>query len=303
MNPTIFITLSRTPAERAYARVLINSLRAFGGELGQCAIWVFDANPQAAQEDPLTGAGIDVFPLKTPASVCPSPGKCYFFAEKVFACTEAERMAPPDVQNLVWMAPEFLVVKPPVLLDLGTTFDVAVRPVHVKNVGVLAAEPLDDFWRRVCEQVGVNDIPMTTETFVGAQQLHAYFNSHVLSVNPSRGLCAQWFKHFEALVGDEAYQHGACKDVLHKIFLHQAVLSVLLATEVTPQRLRILPPDYSYPYNLHAKVPPERRAQALNDLVCLTYEERVLDPDEVDDIAIQEPLRAWLAARDLPRPT
>ena len=54
---------------------------------------------------------------------------------------------------------------------------------------------------------------------------------------------------------------------------------------------------YNYPYNLHQSVPPERRAVALNDLVCLTYEERSLDPKLMTDIEVHEPLRPWLADR------
>jgi hypothetical protein len=64
-----------------------------------------------------------------------------------------------------------------------------------------------------------------------------------------------------------------------------------------PDRIRILPAEYSYPYNLHGQVPEGRRAGALNDLVCFAYEDRSLDPDIVSDIQIREPLRSWLSAR------
>jgi hypothetical protein len=70
-----------------------------------------------------------------------------------------------------------------------------------------------------------------------------------------------------------------------------------VVTLLDPERIRMLPPDYSYPYNLHQVVPPDRRALALNDLVSIAYEDRSLDPDVVDDIAIHEPLRSWLSVR------
>jgi hypothetical protein len=59
---------------------------------------------------------------------------------------------------------------------------------------------------------------------------------------------------------------------------------------------------YNYPYNLHASVPEPRRAQALNALVCIAYEDRCLDPGEMVDIAVEEPLRSWLAERHGARP-
>ena len=48
-------------------------------------------------------------------------------------------------------------------------------------------------------------------------------------------------------------------------------------------------------------VPSDRRALTINDLVCIAYEERSLDPTVVDDIGIDEPLRSWLSARQLER--
>jgi hypothetical protein len=132
---------------------------------------------------------------------------------------------------------------------------------------------------------------------VGAQRIRAYFNSHTFAIRPATGLLSRWLDDFEALVGDEDYQARACEDQLHQVFLHQAILSALLATQIEPQRLRILPPTYSYPYNLHASVPPARRAETLNELVCVAYETRSVDPDVVDDIEIAEPLRSWLVDR------
>jgi hypothetical protein len=119
-------------------------------------------------------------------------------------------------------------------------------------------------------------------------------------VNPSRGLLRKWLECFQTLVLDKAYQATYCHDELHQVFLHQAVLSALLATSLEPARIRVLPPTYSYPYNLHESVPPERRAPMLNDLVSITYEDRSLDPAIVDDIGIREPLRSWLYDQKIP---
>jgi len=81
---------------------------------------------------------------------------------------------------------------------------------------------------------------------------------------------------------------------LHRIFLHQAIFSALIAAAVPLERLRILPPEYNYPYNLHASLLPEQRVRAFNDLVTFTYENRTIDPAGLADIAVDEPLRSWL---------
>jgi len=62
------------------------------------------------------------------------------------------------------------------------------------------------------------------------------------------------------------------------------------------ERIRILPAEYNYPYNLQSRVPPERRARALNDLVTVACEDRSMDPAAMDDIEVREPLLSWLAA-------
>ena len=289
---TLFFTLVGTAGQRARARLLVESLRAFGGRLRHCPIWVFEADRDRAPCDELAGEGVTVRPLKVPDTV-----QNNWFGSKVAACAQAEALAGPEVRSLVWLAADCLVIGPPTLLDLAPDHDVAVRPVHHRNVGLRAGEPLDDFWRGVYGALGIEELEATVETFVEGERIRPYFNSHVLAVNPALGLFGRWLALFEGLVADRSFQAGSCSDVAHQIFLHQAVISALLATAVEPERVRHLPPDYSYPYNLHASVPAGRRARALNDLVCITYEERPLDPALVDDIEIDEPLRSWLSSR------
>jgi len=239
--------------------------------------------------------GVRVFPLTVPDTV-----SRYWFAGKVCACARAEELAVPRVQSLIWLSPDCLIIKPPLLFDLGPSFDAAVRPVHIRNVGLGVTEPLDDFWKKICETVGVRDIQTAVESFVDAQHIRAYFNSHALAVNPAKGLFRRWFECFESLVCDQEFQSSSCQDEHHQIFLHQAVLSALLVTSLDSKRTRVLPPDYNYPYNLHQSVPLDRQALALDDLVCITYEDRSLDPNVVDDIDIHDPLRSWLYAHAAP---
>lgn len=287
-----FLTLVRTPYGRSCARILVDSIRSFGGYLSHCPVWLFEANPQEVSCESLESLDVQRFPL-----VVPEAGRHYYFADKVYACAQAEGMVSPNVQSLIWIDPGCLVIRPPLLYSLGQAFDAAVRPVHIKNVGLLPDEPLDGFWKKICECVGVHDITTTVETFVDGQRIRSYFNSHAFAINPSKGLLRRWFECFEDLVSDGEYQKDSCQDELHQIFLHQAVWSALLVTELDSNRVRELPPDYNYPYNLHQSVLVERRAAVLNDLVSITYENRSLDPKQVDDIEIHDPLRSWLSTR------
>ncbi len=259
-----------------------------------CPIWVFATEPQTEPCLDLAGSQVEVFPLPIPEVL-----KHYPFGGKVLACARAEEKAPAEVQSLVWLDLECLVVQQPLLYDLGDEFDAALRPVHHRNVGLSPAEPLDAFWEGICHALGIQDVNLTVDSFIGSERLRAYFNTHGFSVRPGLGIFHRWNELFERLVCDKPFQETACRDEIHRIFLFQALLSALIASSVDQQRIRILPPTYNYPYNLHDRVLGGQRAAALNDLVTLTFEGRIIHPKAMTDIEIREPLRTWLETRAL----
>ncbi|MBC8508246.1 MAG: hypothetical protein H8D34_25595 [Chloroflexi bacterium] len=285
----LFVTLVSSPEHLEKAQLLIDSIRAFGGPLSRSPIWIFESDPQRAPCEYLRGDGIRVLPLNIPESV-----RGNYFAGKVYACAYAETWAEQRIKSLIWISPDCLVIKPPLLFDLGVDFDAALRPVHIKNVGLLVEDELDDFWKKIYKTVGVDDVQAAVDSFVGGRRIRAYYNSHAFAVNPAKRLLKRWFDCFEKLLLDDKFQQMMNND--QHIFLHQAVLSALLATQIIPDRVRILPPEYSYPYNLHGDVPDEWRAECLNDLVSIAYENRSLNPNLVTDINIDEPLRSWLSS-------
>lgn len=296
-NAIAFVTMVSEPGEIPEARRMMDSIRAFGGPMSACPVWLFEADPDGAPCGSLAGEGVEVVPLTVPDAL----RRC-FFGGKVWACAEAERMAvSAGVRSLVWMDTNCLVVQPPLLYDLGDACDAAVRPVHIQNVGLRAGAPLDGYWRGIYRAVGVEDISATVESYVDGQTLRAYFNSHAFAIRPDKGLMRRRAELFEALAGDQEFQAAHCQDVRRRIFLFQAVWSALLVNMLDWERVRILPPEYNYPYNLQDLVPPERRARALNDLVTVACEERNMDPAAMNDIEVREPLRSWLAARAKPQ--
>ena len=289
----IFVSAARSPYGRGCLRMLIDGLRVFGGEVGKSPFWIFDPEPDKMLCKSLEGERVEVFPLHVPEAI-----RHYLFANKVSGCAQAEAMMAGKVGSLVWIDPNCLVVNPPVLYDLGEAYGAAVRPVHIRNVGLSVTEPVDAFWWGIYKAVGVQDIEMTVQSFVDQQTLRAYFNSHAFAVNPSSGLMQRWLEGFQMLVCDREFQNSGCQDERHQIFLFQALLSALLVTSIDQQRIRILPPTYNYPYNLQQSLAPERRVKVLNELVSFAYEDKPVDPAVVNDIGIEEPLRSWLLSRE-----
>jgi hypothetical protein len=224
----------------------------------------------------------------------------YPFAEKVAACALAEELAGPEVRSLVWLSQDCLIVNPPILFDLRSATgvvpaDAAFRPVHHRNVGSPAHEPMDAFWRGVYQAVGIGETPYKVESFADGQDLRPNFNTHCFAWNPATGLGRSWWAHFGAMASDQDFQAGPCWDELHQIFLHQAILSTLVPKMLDWDRVRLLPPEYNYPLNLLTEMPPDRRAPTLNSLVNAVYE----DAFPRSGIEVREPLRSWLKDRGL----
>jgi hypothetical protein len=169
----------------------------------------------------------------------------------------------------------------------------------VSNVGLPFGASPDVFWQGIYAALRIDGVALKVESFVDAQTMYAYFNSHAFAVRPALGLMRRWQELFTHLVTDAGYQRVACQDEPHKIFLFQALLSTLLATAIHASRLRLLPPDYNYPYNLQASLPPGRRAASFGSLTCLTYEDRCIDPNQVNDISIPDNLHMWLEAHNV----
>lgn len=289
---SIFLTRVRSQAGKAAARLLIDSIQTFGGEMRGCPVWVFAVDPQVEACRDLASSQVEVFPLQVPRALTEYP-----FGDKVLACAHAEAQSAAETRSLIWLDLECLVIQPPVLYDLGNESDAALRPVHLRNVGLSPSEALNYFWESIYHAVGVQEIRQTVESFVDRQHLRAYFNSHAFSINPRLGLLRRWYELFERLVCDRQFQETACREQRSQIFLFQALLSALVASTVDQQRIRILPPSYNYPYNLHGEIGKDQRAVTLNDLVSITFEGRTLHPQSVRDIDIREPLRTWLEER------
>jgi hypothetical protein len=272
----------------------VQSLRLFGGSLSQAPIQIF-FQPEPQTVDRLnTFAGIENIQL-TPLALDPTAsGSDYPFASKVHACAQAETMAGSSTRTLIWFNPGCLIVRPPTLFGLTPSFDAAFRPVHHQNIGSLAQMPLDDYWQAVYRAAGLDEAPFMVESFADSRTLRPYFNTHCFSINPSLGLLNSWQQCFRTMVDEISFQSGPCNGPLERIFLHQAVLSTLAAKHLGQERIRLLPPVYSYPLHMHPQISPDRRPRRLNDLVCPVYEGAFKYPDILNGLQVDEPLHSWL---------
>lgn len=292
-DPIWFATVVSSPEDRWCARLLLASLRAFGGALAGSPVLLFSTDmpgpPGRETVVAFADQGVQIVRLPPDSLI----GE-YLFATKVRACARAEEIVAGRARTLAWLDPRCLVVKPPEGLALDAAHDAALRPVHIRNVGSPSAEMPDDFWQAVFAALGLPDVELGVESYVDAQRIRAYFNCGTFAVNPNLGLMRRWRDGFARLANDRAFQAGPCADELHRIFLHQAVFSALLASEIELLRIRFLPPAYGYPVHLHHRVPADRRPAALNDLTTIIHEDLETDALGMNGLEVHEPLAEWL---------
>lgn len=288
-NQILYMTAVSSKVEVQQVKLLLDSLFRFSGKLGEYPVWLFFTDMDFS-EDFLESDKVKIFHLNIEA-----PFRNYPLCEKVFACALAEEMASSEVRSLVWLNPDCLIFNPPKLFALEKECEAAFRPVHIRNVGSLANEPIDGYWMSVYEEIGVMKVPYTFESFVDAQTIRPYFNTHCFSIDPSLRIMRTWRAYFKSLVLNREFQTNYCQDSLHQLFLHQVVLSALIMKLIEQKRMLMLPPEYSYPLHLQDKLPSTKRFQSLNQLVCMVYEDSTL----LDGIEIEEPIRSWLKAKRL----
>lgn len=281
-----------SPSDERSAVMLIESIRAYGGIFKDCPVYVFQ---DITADNPclrLKKLGVNMLPLQIDPAA-----KNYLFSAKVYACAQAEKLLTGKVENLIWFDNTSLVFSSLDGLFLQDGKDVALRPVQLLNtIGLAPEAPVDAFWSGIYKVAGVDpqNVPII-ETFVDGKKIRFYINCQIISFRPDAGICREWERIFTSLLKDAEYQKAACADVLHQIFLHQAVLSAVINARVKDSGLQWMSPECGYPFNLHEKLPPGKKLARMNDARYLIYDTMMQRrQDWLEVMHVDEPLKSWL---------
>jgi hypothetical protein len=288
-NRVVFATLISDEADRYGARLLIETLREFGGMMSQSRFWVFSINQNKPDPPFISDENVDFFPLQDI-----NQENKYYFADKVRAWVQAETYACGLFDTLIWIDPACMVINPPTLFTLDDETKATFRPVHVRNIGQLFGQELDQFWRSIFTQCKTPDPSFTVNSFIDDQVIYPYFNTHCFSIAPKLGVLDKTLNHLNILNNNPEFMNTFCSDPLHKIFLFQAVLAATLLKEISEKQIRLLPPGYSYPLHLVDKIPAELSINELDELTVMVYEEKSILEASLSKIEISPGMRQWL---------
>jgi hypothetical protein len=271
--------------------VLLASLRRFGGTVAGAPVVVgVDESvrePARALEQP----GVRLVPLELPTGA-----RGYPYAYKAYAAARAETLVADSADTLIWLDAEILVLAPPTPLVLDGGHAVALRPVYLRNaIGLAPDQPVDAYWSPILadNRIDLERLPVVV-TEVDGQKVRGYFNCGAIAVRPSLGLFQEWARQMSRRLADADYQQNACAEPLHRVFLHQAVLSAIIVARTEPGQWRWLPRECGYPLHLHSQLPADQRATRLADLSVVLHENVITQPGALDGIEVSAELRAFL---------
>jgi hypothetical protein len=288
----VFASYALGAAQGQKAVVLRRSIRAFGGACRQAPLLVVADEAAADLLEREGDQALRVLPVQLPTAARTVP-----LAAKAFAAAQIEREVARTADTMLWIDPESVVLSAPDGLILRRREAVALQPVFLTNrVGQSVDQPVDPYWASIYRLTGLAgpSVPHV-ETVVDGGRIRFYINCGVIALRPSRGMCTEWARALLALLEDAESRRVVLTDAPHALFLHQAVLSAVIAARTRPAERRWIPIAYGYPLGLHDRVPSGRRVARLNDVTCLIYDQVWdQDPDWLSRVAVDGALRTWL---------
>lgn len=229
-----------------------------------------------------------------------SPEACldaYPFAMKSLAAARAEEEAEGRDEVLLWFDRDSLILGDLASLALPKAKSLGFRPVNVRNIGLPKSEALDPFWSRAYALAGLDEARAgETRAYLGDEVLRFYMAAGLVAARPERGVLRKWAELCRLYAADGEIA-GLCeKDWGHRLFMHQAALS-LAAALLVPEAERLEYGDrVMYPLNLMSQDTEGRKPAGIDEVLTLRYDAS-LEGSEWRRLPMSEALRSWLEAR------
>jgi hypothetical protein len=277
------------------ALLLVESIRAFAGNLSQAQVWCLV--PQYGKKlhtetvNRLTELDATLIPYEIDLSIAR-----FFFATDIRAAQIAESTATNKTDLMVWLGSNTIILKEPAAFILEDDKSLGYRPVHHANIGSVYEAPLDTFWTLVYKYCNVsNDLVFPMSTHIDGQTLRPYFNAGILVTRPDRKFFKTWHDTFFAAYQKPELQEFYKKDERYVIFIHQALLSGIILRFFKRADLQELPGTYNYPIHLHDEDVTAHQPTTVDELVTLRHEGFYQNPNWKQTLPASDSLKQWLS--------
>jgi hypothetical protein len=292
MHNLIFTTLAVPGKGERDTLLLVESLRAFGGDLASNPIWVIVPIELGGLSDPtiekLTRLNARLIPFEFDPEIFKFP-----FAAKVLAAAALEAQVEGLTERIVYMDRDTIVLNEPDELVIRADRSLGYRPVHHKLIGSAWDQPLDSFWNlvyAVCDVPEEHLFPMVTHA---GERIRPYFNAGSMVIRPQRGLSGQWRDTFLKWYRQPRFKAYYEKDRRYAVFMHQVIFTGVCLHHLKPAEMFELSPAINYPLHLHDQIPAHQRPDAIDELISVRHED-VFDQPDWERLPISETLKGWL---------
>ena len=307
IEPFIVTTFVEFPNELQRLQVMVESLRTFGGRYKDAPVWAYVADELLESPSEFLEAakllGAEIRRISVPEDVA-----WYFLVRKVFAAAHAENEAAGKAGILARLDPDTIFVDEPAEYILPGGKTMGWRPVFHRNISPLFDEPLDDYWSRAYEVMGIRDaavFPMVTPA--DEDKIRPYFQAGCVAVRPERGLFKKWEESLVALARDPVIREICQKDQPKRTFTFQVALTGAILNNLERGEMLAFSDRTNYPIFFREMFGARKDFHDITGVATVRYEYFLQNTPPDWDKKLQGPADkiAWIKARfgkeDLPR--
>ena len=246
-------------------KLLIESIRTFGGEIKDAHIWT--VKPRRGKS--LTDETIRFLKEKKVEYIDIDLNKkwyLYGFANKIYASAYIEQKFGATYETLVFLDCDTLVVNSVEKNILANGINVAIKPAEEKFIEISRDDEITPFWEMIFHICNVNpDDVWTVTTTVDQKKILACFNAGVIFTRAKTKLFQKWLANFNRLMLDaRVYQLIYTEFYL----LEQAILAATIVKTLKVEQVKLLDNRYNFPFHFYDRIPEQDK---FKDIKILHY--------------------------------
>lgn len=175
------------------------------------------------------------------------------YADKMWAAAALEKHL--TGQGFIWLDVDSLILQEPHEFVLPSRKSIGYKAVDIRNIGIPADEPLDDFWQTIYSHFYLDSTttnPM--KTTITQESIHPYINAGMIVLSHPRRLFATVTQAILDLHKHPVIEKKLKESNLHRIFFHQAILTVSILYIFPQNEIHYLSPYINYPLQFNDRL-------------------------------------------------
>jgi hypothetical protein len=277
-HPIVFTTFVESKEEFLPLKVMVESLRTFGGRSKDAPVWIYTTDKLIASESEAL-AELASFNVEVRTSQAPQDATWFFLARKVFAAAQAEADAEGKAAILARLDTDTIIIQEPDEYLLPESKSLGYRPVFHRNINPLYTEPLDAYWTRAYQIMGIQQstvFPMVTPA--DGDTIRPYFQAGCVVVRPERDILRKWAEMLTILSQDSVIKALSELDQRKRIFTFQVALTGAVLNNLDPSEMIQFSDRINYSIFFKEMFGAKRDFHDITNAVTIRYEHFFANP-------------------------